>query len=83
MEHIKKSINLSNSRTLTYYEYGDSRGKPYIHGAGAGSALFASNLDKPAKELGIQVIAPNRSGIGGSTFLADHTLLSWADDLGE
>ncbi len=83
MEFLLKTVKLSDHRVLEYTEFGDARGYPifYIHGAGAGSALFAKSLDSSARERGIRVIAPNRPGIGNSTFKKNRTLLSGSDDL--
>ncbi len=79
-----KTVKLSDSRTLTYCEYGDPNGIPvfYAHG-GPGSRLEGSLFHEKAVHYGMRLIATDRPGMGGSTFKPDRGLLDYPDDLAE
>jgi len=81
---IDSSIQLSDGRTLGFTEYGDLEGYPilYFHG-GQESRLSAKFMDKTAKYLGIRIIAPERPGIGRSSFQTNRIFLDWGKDVAE
>ena len=76
------TITLADGRVLGYAEYGDSQGFPvfYFHG-GQESRLSSSFMDSTAFELGVRIIAPDRPGVGLSTFQENRTFQSWATDV--
>ncbi len=76
------TIELSDGRVLGYAEYGDSLGYPifYFHG-GQESRLSSSFMDSAALELGVRIIAPDRPGVGLSTFQENRSFQSWATDV--
>jgi len=78
------SINLSDGRTLGYAEYGTPSGFPvfYFHG-GQESRLSSMFMDKTAKKLDIKIIAPDRPGVGISTFQANREFVDWCNDIAE
>ena len=73
---------LPDGRYLGYAEYGSPTGTPviFLHGA-PGSRLEAAHLNRPARELGIRIIAPDRPGMGWSSPKPHRTLLDHADDV--
>lgn len=79
---INNTITLSNGRVLGFAEYGDASGIPvfYFHG-GQESRLSSAFMHKTAIELGIRIIAPDRPGIGLSTFQENRRFLDWPDDI--
>ncbi len=71
MEHpASYRIKLRDGRALEYAEYGDPEGEPllYFHGF-LGSIHEVGFADKAAKKCHVRLIAWNRSGVGGSTFV--------------
>jgi pimeloyl-ACP methyl ester carboxylesterase len=86
----QKLIQLGNERVLAFEEYGDEKGVPVIFCHGWPSSRSMGQLtDRPARDLGIRVISPDRPGISGSSLQDDRRLLDWpvvvhrlADDLG-
>lgn len=76
------SVALPDGRAVSYFDLGDPNGTPVIlfHGApqAASCWLFA---DPIARELGIRAIAPDRPGIGGSTFSPGRRLGDWPADV--
>lgn len=85
----KDSINsyqmtLKDGRRLSYAIYGDTKGVPvfYFHG-GQESRLSSAFMDSTALHLGIQLIAPERPGVGLSSFQKDRTLLDYPDDIAQ
>jgi len=73
-------LTLPDSRQLGYFEYGDLQGIPaiYLHGS-LDSALFAKSQRLHGN--GVRLIAPERPGVGESTFDRDVTPDSYARDL--
>ena len=69
---------LSSGRNLGYSEYGDPKGVPlfFFHGWPS-SGLQGEILHRPALELGIRVISPDRPGIGLSDFEPNRRLIDW------
>lgn len=73
---------LPDGRTLGYAEYGDKNGVPilYFHG-GQESRLSSRFMDSTALKLGVRIIAPDRPGVGLSTFQRNRTFLHWTKDI--
>ena len=71
-------LTLKNQKKLTWYEYGDPHGLPvfYFHGT-PGSHLEAATADKIAQQLGIRMIAPDRTGYGDSEMHEDTEFIDW------
>lgn len=78
-----ESFTLTDGRTLGYHLYGDPDGIPvfYIHGVADSGVTLEGKEDHLAKEEGIRWIAPDRPGIGKSTFQAGRSILSYTDDI--
>lgn len=78
----EKTMILSDGRTLGYAEYGNPEGFPifYFHG-GQESRLSSRFMDSTAKELNVRLIAPDRPGIGLSTFQKNRQFLDWGSDV--
>lgn len=75
-------IKLLDGRRLGYAEYGDPNGSPlfFFHGF-PGSRFEIMPLDNVFSRLGLRVLAPDRPGIGLSTFKRDFSFLGWPDDV--
>lgn len=76
------SFNLPDGRILGYGDYGDPDGFPifYFHG-GQESRLSSRFMDSTAIKLQVRLIAPERLGVGLSTFHKNRTFLDWACDV--
>ncbi len=76
------TLLLKDGRTLAYCEYGAPDGVPvfYAHGD-PGSRLECSLFHDKALNHGHRLIAPDRPGMGKSTFQPDWTLLDYPPDL--
>ncbi|KAJ4141770.1 hypothetical protein NW768_000987 [Fusarium equiseti] len=80
---VGKAIDLPDGRRLGYHEFGDPNGSPviYIHGT-PDSGVTLSGFENPlARRLGIRWIAPDRPGIGHSTFYPHRKILDFPADL--
>lgn len=77
-----ETIILNDGRVLAYAEYGDPDGFPvfYFHG-GQESRLSAGFMNDIAKELKVRLVAPDRPGIGLSTFQPARTFKDWSSDV--
>jgi pimeloyl-ACP methyl ester carboxylesterase len=75
---------LPAGRLLAYAVMGDRAGFPVLvlHGT-PGSSRQLAGLDRPAREHGLAMIAPDRAGCGGSSYDPARTIASGARDLGE
>lgn len=75
-------LSLSDGRQLGYAQYGAENGTPllYLHGL-PGSRLECQLIDKPARQMGISVVAVDRPGYGSTTPLASDSLLAWTADI--
>ncbi|KAL2783802.1 Alpha/Beta hydrolase protein [Aspergillus keveii] len=76
-------LPLPSGGTLEYHTYGPTSGFPilYIHGtpdSGVTLSCFETCL---ASRLGVRWIAPDRPGIGESTFYADRSVLDYPADI--
>jgi pimeloyl-ACP methyl ester carboxylesterase len=79
---VTELVRLPDGRDLAYEEYGDPAGFPVLsfHG-GLSSHLDAAPADGAAREAGVRLVAPDRPGMGLSTFQRGRTLLDWPDDV--
>jgi len=77
-------ISLPGGRVLAYELMGDPAGFPVmvLHGT-PGSSRQLAGLDRPARDHGVALIAPDRGGYGGSGYGPSRTIASGARDLGE
>ncbi len=75
-------MRLPDGRDLAYEEYGDPAGFPVLsfHG-GLSSHLDAAPADGAAREAAIRLVAPDRPGMGLSTFQPGRRLVDWPDDV--
>lgn len=78
------TVTLKDGRTLGYAIYGSETGDPvmYFYGSG-GSRYMGRRLDSLAQAEGIQLIVPDRPGIGHSTFVKKRKLTDWPADVDE
>lgn len=78
-----ESITLADGRTLGFHLYGAADGIPvfYLHGVVDTGVTLQGKEDLLAKEMGIQWIAPDRPGIGKSTFQSGRSILGYPDDI--
>ncbi|KAH7233385.1 Alpha/Beta hydrolase protein [Fusarium tricinctum] len=76
-------IDLSDGRHLGYHEYGDPKGLPviYLHGSPDSGVTLSGFEDPLAKRLGVRWIAPDRPGIGHSTYQPNRKVLDYPADL--
>lgn len=81
---VSNLVRLQDNRQLQYYEFGDPLGRPllYCHG-GLSSGLDIMFADTTAKKAGVRIIAPNRPGVGQSTYVQNRSVLAWAEDVAE
>lgn len=77
-----QSLLLPTGRTLAFAEFGKPNGRPviYFHGFPM-CRLEASALDTPARRANIRLIAPDRPGIGQSSFTPRRSILDHAEDV--
>jgi pimeloyl-ACP methyl ester carboxylesterase len=80
-DRLHQAIRLADGRVLGYAEYGPAAGPPLFifHGL-PGSRLAIPEL-WPAEPATVWVIAPDRPGMGTSTFQPGRRLTDWADDV--
>ena len=78
-----QTIRLADGRVLGYAEYGPAAGPPLFvfHGL-PGSRLAVPEL-WPTEPGAVRVIAPDRPGMGMSTFQPGRRLTDWAGDVGQ
>lgn len=71
-------VQLRAGRRLAYEEYGNRSGAPvfFFHGWPS-SRTYAALADRPARDLGLRIIAPDRPGLGDSEFHAGRRLHDW------
>lgn len=75
------TIQLKDGRVLAYSEHGVPDGTPILYFHGAPGSCFEHLPKTLLNNHSIRLIVPDRPGYGGSTFQANRTLLSWADDV--
>ncbi|KAH7236765.1 Alpha/Beta hydrolase protein [Fusarium redolens] len=80
---VGKGVDLPDGRRLGYHEFGEPTGTPviYIHGTPDSGVTLAGFEDPLAKRLGVRWIAPDRPGIGHSTFYPHRKVLDYPADL--
>ena len=73
---------LRDGRQLSYHSVGPSNGRPivYFHGS-PGSRLESLALAQAAAAYHYRIIAPDRPGIGHSSFNPGYTLLDYTQDI--
>lgn len=78
---LDHATRLADGRVLGYAEYGPAAGPPLFifHGL-PGSRLAIPEL-WPGEPATVRVIAPDRPGMGTSTFQPGRRLTDWADDV--
>ena len=78
-----ESFALADGRTLGFHVYGDPDGIPvfYLHGVLDAGVTLEGKEDHMAKDIGIRWIAPDRPGIGKSTFQSGRSILGYVDDI--
>lgn len=82
LEGPEGSLRLRDGRKLGFMEFGDPRGTPVFAFHGTPGSRFMFRLaDRPAREHGIRIIAPERPGFGLSTFQANRRLEDWPKDV--
>ena len=76
------TVTLPDGRDLAYEEYGDPAGFPVLsfHG-GLSSRLDAAPADAAARDGGVRLVAPDRPGMGLSTFQPGRRLVDWPADV--
>jgi hypothetical protein len=77
-------LRLADGRWLSYRELGDSRGQPvmYFHGTPSSSAEIAVfGSGERFASRGLRVVALDRPGSGGSSFLPARRILDWPGDV--
>lgn len=77
-----QSILLPSGRTLAFAEFGKPNGRPiiYLHGFPT-CRLEAMAFDTPARRANVRLIAPDRPGIGHSSFTSGRKILDHVDDV--
>jgi len=77
-----QSLVLSSGRILAFAEYGKPNGYPvvYLHGFPM-CRLEGSAFDKPARRANIRIIAPDRPGMGHSSFVGQRKILDVAGEV--
>jgi pimeloyl-ACP methyl ester carboxylesterase len=79
---IEQFIELNDSRTLGFAEYGDPSGKPVLQFHGWPSCRFEGwNYDEAGKKAGARIIAIDRPGFGLSTYKKGYRIVDWPSDV--
>lgn len=79
-----QSITLADGRTLSFARYGADGGRPVIYMHGAGSSRIEGELYvEEARAAGVQIVATDRPGCGGSSPAPGRTFSSYALDIEE
>lgn len=79
-----QTIELSDGRQLCYATVGDPDGEPLVLAHGhPNSRVFAAIFDDVATELGVQIVAPDRTGVGRSDGLDGRRLGDWPTDVAQ
>ena len=74
----EKFIQLQDDAVIAFEEYGDANGVPVIFCHGWPSSRTMARLtDRPARDLGVRIISPDRPGISGSSLHPDRKLSDW------
>ncbi len=79
-----ESITLADGRTLCFARHGRDDGRPVIYLHGAGSSRIEGELyAQQARAAGVEIIATDRPGCGGSSPAPGRSFSSYALDLKE
>lgn len=77
-------LTLRDGRRLCYAEYGAQRGLPVIFMHGLFGSRFQRHPNEAiARDLGVRLIVPERSGFGNSDFMPDRRLADWPADVAQ
>ncbi|MFW9904124.1 MAG: alpha/beta fold hydrolase [Candidatus Thorarchaeota archaeon] len=83
-EKLSQTITLKDGRILGYAEVGNLGDSTVFWFHGGGSSRFEIKfLEELAHQHKLSIIAPDRPGIGLSSFKKDRTLLDWPADIKE
>lgn len=78
------AVTVGDGRELAYAEYGDPDGTPVVFCHGMPGSRVSGSIARDRKaDLGVRVIAPDRPGIGQSTFAGVRPLADWAADVAD
>jgi pimeloyl-ACP methyl ester carboxylesterase len=79
---VTSRLALPDGRDLAYEEYGDPAGFPVFsfHG-GLSSRLDAAPADRAAQRGGVRLLAPDRPGVGLSSYQPGRRLVDWPADV--
>ncbi|AWF80182.1 alpha/beta hydrolase [Microbulbifer sp. A4B17] len=78
------ALQLSDSRTLTYEDYGDPNGWPVIFNHGFSDSRLIRNPDNNlTASLGVRIISADQPGVGGSSPLRGRRMVDWGKDMEE
>jgi pimeloyl-ACP methyl ester carboxylesterase len=82
IDHETRSIVLPDGRALSHATYGDPDGAAvlFFHGT-PGSHVGAALLHDAALAAGVRLVAPDRPGMGESTYQPARRLLDWPADV--
>ena len=79
-----RELRLRDGRRLAWAEYGDEHGTPVFYSHGTPSSHLepaAFGIDRVALRHGLQMIAPDRPGMGGSDYQPHRRVVDWPTDL--
>lgn len=77
------NVLLADGRTMTFAEFGAPEGHPVLYFHGAPSSRLEPLLigDAEFSKLGLRIIAPDRPGMGRSSFQRHRSLSDWPIDV--
>ena len=81
LKSLDRVIHLSDGRILGYAEFGSNAGTPIFLFHGLPGSRLAIPEMWPEEPASVRVIAPDRPGVGLSTFQPGRRLSAWADDI--
>lgn len=84
MTKLNQQIALPDGRKLGYDEHGPSHGKPLFYFHGTPSSRLEFNMvrnEQLLESLDLRVIAPDRPGIGLSSFQPGRRFIDWPGDV--
>lgn len=77
-----KLLKLADGRQLAWSCFGDPSGPPlYVFHGMPGSRLQAALIHEQARAAGVCVVAPDRPGMGGSSFQPGREIMDWPRDV--
>lgn len=77
-----KTVRIGKNRVLSYREFGNPNGKPmlYFHGW-PGFRIETDIIAKTAEKYNIRIIAVDRPGYRGSTYIDQREIIDWPKDI--